>query len=517
MKPLLISTRDIGGGAARAAYRLFQGLRKSGLPARMLVREAASGHPEVARLQIPADRELRRASARYWMAQYALIDQRRTRLSNSWFSFPYPGFDLTLLPLVREAEITNVHWVAHFQSVESMGTLLQTGKPVVWTLHDANPFTGGCHYTAGCHGFTNTCRDCPQLERDSGKIPATVLANKLRRWRGNLCIVAPSNWMASMARNSHVFADCPVQVIPNAVDDQVFRPRSREESRRQLGIPPEATAIMFCAEAHGETRKGFSHLLEALRICAASPDIRLSGNRFNLLLLTVGKAGNELGDMGLPIHALGYLRSEEEMVRAYSAADVFVQPSLEDNLPNTIMEAMACGIAVAAFAAGGIPDLVQNGETGLLCPVGDSEALARAIMRLAMDLSLRKRLGRAARLRVEKEYRLEHQARQYGDLFRSLTPAEDSSASEWITPAMAELKNWHPVEDPRLQTVMRDADRRNLLRPIRHRPAGGKRLVPGEDSARIIKARLLAQGDGFIATKVYELLRRCWRVIRKLR
>ncbi len=515
MKPLLISSRDDGGGAARAAFRLFQGLRGSGLAARMVVKQAISRHPEVAELRIAADREYRRASSRYWMAQYALIDNHRSGMSNSWFSFPYPGFDLTCLPLVREAELFNLHWVAHFQSVESIGALLQTGKPVVWTLHDANPLTGGCHYPAGCRNFMDACRNCPQLETDPLGIPAAVLANKLRRWQGNLHIAAPSNWMRRMAQDSRVFGRYPVQVIPNAVDERVFRPHAREASRRTLGIPADGTAILFCAEAHNELRKGFFHLLESLKICAAKT--RRSRRKINLMLLTVGKSDSALADLGLPVHELGYLHTEEEMARAYTAADIFVQPSLEDNLPNTVMEAQACGIAVAAFAAGGIPDMVRDGETGVLCPVGDAQALARALLRLAADSELRNRLGRKARQQVEALYRLEHQARAYGDLFQHLAPAGASSGRTWFNPARAELPAWQPQEDPLLHPIMRAADRRDLSRKLRHRLRDKRDLLSAEDRARIVKARLLGLRQNIFTRKAYALLRWCWRISKGLR
>lgn len=517
MNILLACSRDSGGGAAKAAFRLFQALRRKEAETLMLVGESSSGHPGVVTLEVEETPLLRKARNQYWMGQHALIDLRRSRISNSWFSLPYPGFDLSGLPLVQNADVINLHWVSQFQSVESISRLLDTGKPVVWTLHDENPFTGGCHYSGNCLQYMDLCRECPQLEDDRLNVPATVLANKLRHWRGRLIIVTPSRWMADAARKSRVLRECSIHVIPNSLDTELYRPQSGKLERERLGIPPEATCILFNAEVHGELRKGFPQLLNALEQCMAEPAFRRKAAGGEIRLITVGRNKQNDFRLGMPVHALGYIRNEETMSRIFNACDFFVLPSLEDNLPNTVLEAMACAVPVVAFAAGGVSEMVTDGETGLLCPVGDSGSLAAAIVRLAGNPDLRRRMGHTARQAVESAFKPESQSSAYLELFTALNSQRSSGKKSWTVPYQARLTEWTPLVDPTMLPILRIAGnkytRRRMLLRLKH----PREKISAESLARKVKAGMLSRNDRPFTRLVYALLRKVWRFFKKRR
>jgi glycosyltransferase involved in cell wall biosynthesis len=312
-------------------------------------------------------------------------------------------------------DVVNLHWVADY--IDPARTLPQLAElaPLVWTLHDANAFTGGCHYTGGCERFQVGCGGCPQLgSQRAGDVTQRVWWGKQQGYRRipthRLHIVAPSRWLAREAARSSLLGRFPSSVIPNGIDTNVFSPVDRVAARWQCGVPASAEVVLFVADSLRKERKGISPLVAALR------ELR---SRKELVLLTIGSQPPELPARIRQRH-LGRLHEERSLAAAYSAADVFVIPSLEDNLPNTVLESLACGTPVAGFAAGGIPDMVRPGETGGLVPTGDAAALARLIERLLDDPEARRRMSCAARELAIREYSLEHQAERYSKLYQSL-------------------------------------------------------------------------------------------------
>jgi glycosyltransferase involved in cell wall biosynthesis len=349
------------------------------------------------------------------------IDSHRTSVSNTVFTLPYPGYDLSASPLVQAGDVINLHWVAHYQSPVTLRDLLALGKPVVWTLHDQWPFTGGCHYTAGCENYRQSCEDCPQLTDDPFNLPQAVLRDKMELFRGaNLTIVTPSRWMASCAGNSRLFKDLRVEVISNSVDTDIFTPLPRGQAKQSLGLSPETIAILFVAQQGNERRKGFPQLVEAIRHCLDDVGFHSLVESDKVRLLCMGHASHDFSELGIPAVSLGYLSSGEEIGLAYAAADTFVLPSLEDNLPNTMLEAMSCGTPVVAFDAGGISDVVVDRLTGKLVPVGDVRQLADAILSLVLDPDGRELMGQKCRQMMVERYSLPVQARRYLDLYEDL-------------------------------------------------------------------------------------------------
>lgn len=426
-----MTTYDIQGGAALAAYRLHQGLREIGENCRMLVRHKSSADDTVLRVFPKNQTEIKDKD--FFLStviQNHYINSHRTDISNTMFTLPYPGYDLAGLSLVQEADVINLHWVAGYQSPVTLQGLFQLSKPVVWTLHDQWAFTGGCHYAAGCTKYQINCASCPQLSDDPFDLPAAVLQDKLALFvQANLTIVTPSRWLAGCVRESALFKCLRVEVIPNSLDTEFFSPLPKAEAKKDLGIPLEAVTLLFGATDSAEKRKGFQELLSAIRYGLATPEFRTLVERGHLKILSFGASGHALNDVGVPVIALGHLDSLEKVRIAFSAAELFILPSLEDNLPNTMLEALSCSTPVVAFAAGGIPDVVTDGVNGKLAPVGDSKKLAQAILSLVFHLEERDIMARNGRNLMVEQYSLPIQAQRYAQLYQELCRGQKRPAS----------------------------------------------------------------------------------------
>jgi glycosyltransferase involved in cell wall biosynthesis len=408
-----ISTTDERGGAARAAQRLHHGLARLGLRSQMLVAQRFGGDTDTTEYNplSPGPRILGHALFR--------LGRRWHRPSiakaGAYFTPEWNYYGWRLPGQVPACDLLNLHFVADLLDYRTLPRLTAS-RPVVWTLHDMNAFTGGCHYSGTCARYTDCCGSCPQLVTSSGESDMTrrIMLRKraifARVSPHRLTIVCPSRWLADEARRSSLFGRFDVRVIPNGVDTHDYRPVERAEARRRLGLPPGARVVLFVADQIDDQRKGLRQLLAAL---AAIRDI--SG----LLLVTLGR-----GDHGSLPHShtrhLGVLQDAERLRTAYSAADVFAIPSLQDNLPNTVLEALACGTPVAGFDTGGVREAVKDGVTGLLARTGDSAALADALRRILVDRALQQSLSAAARDQAEREFPIRLQAQRYAALYRQI-------------------------------------------------------------------------------------------------
>jgi len=418
MKIVHLSTHDIKGGAARSAYRLHQGLLRAGHDSTMLVRDKTGSDPSVDHFQPPSDlamrfrRRMRRGTIMREIGRYQNARPRGYEL----FSDDRTPFGATVVDQLPVCDVVNLHWIAGFLDYEMFFPQVTRSKPIVWTLHDMNAFTGGCHYDDGCERFKNSCGACPQLgspvERDLSR---AVWERKHRVLAGvksgALHVVTPSRWLAEEAMRSSLFGGLPTIVIPYGIDVRAFAPRDKALARDVLGIPQEARVVLFLAEFVDNRRKGFPLLLEALPSCAKNVD--------RLLLVSLGSSPPKV-ETGASWMHLGSISDDRFVSLVYSAADVFVLPSLQDNLPNTVLEAMACGVPVVSFDAGGTIDLVRPGITGYLAPAFRVPAFASAITELLNSPAKRDEMARNCRRIVLEEYPLELQAQRYGDLYKSL-------------------------------------------------------------------------------------------------
>jgi glycosyltransferase involved in cell wall biosynthesis len=442
MKIVQINTNDIRGGAARAAYRLHRGLLQIGEDCRMLVKRKDSTDDSV--FVVTPKNSAEKFDQEFFLSaaiQGHYINSHRTDISNTIFSLPYPGYDLSVLPLVQAADIVNLHWVAYYQSPLTLHKLFALGKPVVWTLHDQWAFTGGCHYAAGCEKYRQDCVACPQLADDPFDLPAAVLRDKIEFFRGsNLTIATPSRWLAACARESRLFKDLRVEVIPYSLDTDVFSPLPKAEAKEGLGLAAEIVTLLFVAHVGNEKRKGFQELMAAIQYCLAEPEFQSLVKSNKIRILCIGHPNDGLEAVGIPVVSLGYLDSDQGIRAAYSAADLFILPSLEDNLPNTMLESMSCGTPVVAFDVGGIPDVVVDGVTGRLAPVGDVRKLAEAILSLVFNPERREEMGQNCRKVMVEGYSLAVQAQRYLELYRELHQEHKLSAQVAPQDSAAELE-----------------------------------------------------------------------------
>ena len=407
-----VSTHDGGGGAAIAARRVHDGLRGCGVDSRMLVRIKSTRDPSIVQFE---------PSSRSWPARSV---RRLVQRSRHWpylstrpadfeiFTDAQSRYGADVAAAVSDADVVHLHWVATFVNYGLFFPALAPRQRVFWTLHDMAPFTGGCHYASGCEGFLRACGSCPIL----GSRKETDLSRRTweRKQRAlsriddrQLVVVTPSHWLAGEARRSSLFGRFEVRVIPYGLDLDVFRPIAKPDARERLGLPRDASVLLFVADSLDNPRKGMAHLLAALDELPAG---------VAPLLLTLGSGH---GDMGSPLRHvhLGKLTAEDEVAAAYSAADLFVIPTLDDNLPNTVLEALACGTPVVAFASGGVPEMIEDGITGALVPRGDASALSARIAQLLHDRATLTAMSAAAPRRAAKNHDLCGQARKYADAY----------------------------------------------------------------------------------------------------
>lgn len=405
-----VSTNDALGGAARAAHRLHRALDDAGVRSRMLV--AQSFRPEEGVVEMnpfaPAPAILGRTFFRIGRR----LHRPSVRRAGAYFSPDWSFTGWRLVSQMPACDVVNLHWVADLLDYRSLPRLTER-FPVVWTFHDMNAFTGGCHYAGPCTRFRGACGACPLLITSTGDGDMTrrILRRKQRalaRVRpGRLVVVCPSRWLADEARGSTLFGRFDVRVIPNGLDLERYRPVDRLEARRQLGLPESARIVLFVADLIEDERKGLRALLAAAEAIRDVP---------RLLLVTLGRGGAALPSSIAARH-LGALHDCAQLRAAYSAADVFAIPSLQDNLPNTILESMACGTPVAGFRSGGVGEAVEHERTGLLAPTGDARELAGVLRCILTDDGLRESFAREARERAEREYSIGLQARRYAALY----------------------------------------------------------------------------------------------------
>ena len=418
MRIVHLNTYDIMGGAARAAFRLHCGLVGLGHDSTMLVNHRTSRDPRVVEFVPSMDlpNRWRRWSRRRAIARRAAIYSATRPPGLEPFNGDRTPYGDRVIEQVPQCDVMNVHWIATYIDYEQFFPRASELSHIVWTLHDMNAVTGGCHYDLECKRFAQRCGTCPQLgSRDPEDLAAQTWDRKRALFEqvdpGRFCIVTPSRWLGDVVRRSPILRRFRVETIPYGIDVNDFAPRDRGAARDVLGVPQDADVVLFVADVLDNRRKGFALLVDALSRCAASVD--------RLWLLSVGHNPPKLGRDVRGSH-LGYIDNDRFLSLAYSAADLFVIPSLQDNLPNTVMEAMACGTPVVGFDVGGIRDMVREGVTGSLIDSGDVEGLHDSIVALLKSPSTRQKMSEQARQIALAEYPLQRQAQRYSDLYEGL-------------------------------------------------------------------------------------------------
>ena len=349
---LIVNTAERTGGAAIAANRLMHALNHNGVEARMLVRDRTTDAPDVS--AISPSWKLR---AKFlWERGVIWLANGLSRRNLFQVDIANTGTDLTSMDEFRQADVIHLHWVNQgFLSLKNLEHILASGKPVVITLHDQWYFTGICHSSGDCDRYQSQCKPCPMLTGGGIGIDLArrVFNRKLRIYQGkNMAFVGCSRWMAELARQSALTRGHLVTNVPNAIDAEVFQPMDRQEARQRYRLPADMRLMLFGAQRITDPRKGFAYLKEACgQLVDRHPDL---AQHLGVVILG-GDAQAVKSALPFPVHTVDYLRDERDIARLYNAVDLFVTPSLQDNLPNTIVEAMTCGVPCVGFDVGGIP------------------------------------------------------------------------------------------------------------------------------------------------------------------
>ncbi|WP_020592351.1 glycosyltransferase [Kiloniella laminariae] len=426
MRVAQINRWDVMGGAAIAAYRQHQAVRSVGVDSVMYVREKLSNDETVQELDLTFLSMLEFEEQKELEAyEEALLVDYTGAVGTDLgpFSLPFAPYTSLMQKQIPDIDIINLHWVCDFVDYPSFFGSSATKTPMVWTLHDMYPFTGGCHYAGGCKGFTHQCGACgyiaSEVEYDLSRQIYKIKETALAKTRFPMKIVTPSKWLANEARHSSLFSGFDIEIIPYSVDLNQFKPRMRTVLREKFGLPQDKVIGFFPSHNLTDPRKGLSYLEAALQgLTAAEAE--------GMILLT---AGYTKGKIQSPVEhrSLSFVKDQNLISQIYNAVDFTFLPSLEDNLPNIILESMASGTPLIAYDTGGASDFIVNGETGWLVPKRSVDGLASAILQaLSCEEELRNR-GMAARFVAEREFCPSVQGNRYQGLYESLIDQKNSA------------------------------------------------------------------------------------------
>lgn len=415
MKIVHLNTLDTGG-AATAAYRIHKGLQTAGVDSKMVVLHKTSDDASI--IPLIASETGSQVTQELFKRWDGLLQNYPFRPKGlELFSDTYAPMDLSGCKEIIDADILHLHWVAGLFNpsdfFESFG-----GKPIVWTLHDMNPFTGGCHYAGKCVGFTKQCGNCPQLgstdnddlSRQNWELKEASYSNL------NLTMVAPSRWLDGCIARSSLMGKFSLRTIPYGLPLEDFSDKPDPSLRQRLNLPAQAKIVLFGADNASNPRKGLSYLSHAISL--------LDRRKYNAENLCFVVFGGILRDTpkGFPykIVSVGRVEKQAVLAKLYASADLFVLPSLEDNLPNTGIEAMACGTPVVAFDSGGIGDIVDHMQTGYLAETANPRQLAEGIDWVLRELEKSTPFRERCRSKVKNTFSFQKQAQAYLDLYSSL-------------------------------------------------------------------------------------------------
>lgn len=376
MRVLIVNTSERTGGAAVAASRLMDALNNNGVKAKMLVMKKETDNITVVGLK-------------GWLCQrwhflwerFTVYLHLRFRRDNLFeIDTANAGTDITGLPEFREADVIHLSWINQgLLSLKDIAKILKSGKAVVWTLHDLWPATGICHCALGCKAYMSECAHCQYLPHGGGNhdLSTRIFRRKKKLYNNSgIHFVGCSKWIAGQARQSALLSGLNITQIPNPIDTHVYYMKDRQQARLHATLPTDKRIILFASQRVTKERKGMAFFIDAVsKLVAQYPEMR-----DNTVVAIMGGHAEELvPQLALPAIPLGYVSGERQIVDIYNSADVYVLPSLDDNLPNTVMEAMACGVPSVAFRVGGIPEMIDHQKNGYLAKYRDAGDLAAGI------------------------------------------------------------------------------------------------------------------------------------------
>ncbi len=376
MKVLIVNTSERIGGAAVAASRLREALKLNGVEVKMLVRDKQSHRIDVIALH------------RSWLLVVKFVWERvviwaanRFRKNNLFaVDIANVGTDITSYADFKDADVIHLHWINQgFLSLENIRKILNSGKPVVWTMHDMWPCTGICHHARQCEAYHGGCHQCMYLYGGGGTkdLSYRIFRKKQALYKdAPLAFVTCSRWLEGQARKSALLQGKEIMAIPNPINTNLFNSTDKTEARTKLGLPQDRPLILFGSVKITDKRKGIDYLVEACKLLAAGyPEFREK-----LGVVVFGTNSEQLREL-LPfeVFPLDYVSDEKAIVSIYNTVDMYVTPSLEENLPNTIMEAMACGVPCVGYQVGGIPEMIDHHRNGYVAEYESAEDFAKGI------------------------------------------------------------------------------------------------------------------------------------------
>ncbi len=418
MKVIHVNTFDIQGGAARAAFRLNKALNNLNVNSKILVRSKAGDDIKVKSI---GDTDIQKVLGKIRSYYKILILKPYKNRQKVPFSMAITGIDICKNKYAKTADIINLHWInSGFLSLIFFRKINKLNKPIVWTLHDMWPFTGGCHNSSGCTKYKEKCGQCPMLNSNKDRdLTRRIWKKKNKYFKNlNLTIVTCSTWLAQCAKDSSLFKDLRIEVIPNSLDVNVFKPINKEIARDILNLPQNKYFILFGAmDATTNKRKGFYYLTKALeKIKNDYPQIK-----DDLELLIFGASYSEdIKKLSIKTNFLGRLNDNYSLALCYNAADIFVGPSLEEAFGLTYTEAMACGTPCVAFNYSGPKDIIEHKQNGYLAEYKSANDLAEGIYWMLEDKNRLIYLKKKARQKVLDNYTYDIVGNKYFDLYKEL-------------------------------------------------------------------------------------------------
>ncbi len=418
LKVVHLNTYDGNGGAGRACLRLNLALNTlTEVDSKVIVFYKFGKNPAVKTF---TNNAVKRAYAAFTIVAERLLAKRFLKPVKIPFSFTWFGVSVINHPDVLAADIIHLHWVNHsFLNPKHLKELAKLNKPIVWTFHDSNAFTGGCHVRYTCGHFENECGDCPVLvDANPNDISHKTWQQKNAAYQVlDFNIIAPSSWMKNSVLRSSLMKGKPVNIIPNTLETDIFKPQNQQQARTKIGL--SADKFIFLTgfmPSKKDSHKGAAYLLESLELLADKRSINIE----NIELVIFGNRNTE----DVPVFPFkttffGTVNDDEKLAACYAAADAFLIPSLEDNLPYTVMESLACGTPVIAFTTGGIPDMVEHEHNGFLAEYRSSESFC-AGMEWIKNYPVKEALRKNARETVMQNFSEKVIAQKHLELYQSL-------------------------------------------------------------------------------------------------
>ena len=421
MRVLIINTSERIGGAAIAANRLMDALRNNGIQAKMLVRDKQTENITVI--------GLKKSLWSIWQFVWEriVIWKANHFKQHNLFAVDIAntGTDITTYPEFKEADIIHLHWVNQgMLSLKDLKKILQSGKPIVWTMHDMWPCTGICHHARECDKYYKECHHCPYLYNGGAKKDLshqTFKKKKVLYQLSPITFITCSQWLKERAGQSALLEQHPIVHIPNPIKTNLFTPRNKVEARQKCNLPTDKKLILFGSVKITDKRKGIDYFIESCKILAEKHPELVN----NLGVAVYGKESEQLKSLvPFQVYALDYISNEKELVNVYNAVDLYVTPSLEENLPNTIMEAMACGIPCVGFNVGGIPEMIDHLHNGYVADYKSAEDFANGI-HWTLSESEYQSLSEEARRKVTSSYSESTIAKKYIEVYNKIIGHHD--------------------------------------------------------------------------------------------